>query len=63
METLPVTALLTTKEVAQAFRLSPKRVRELAAEGVLRPVRLGATSRYRFRLADVERLISGETAP
>jgi hypothetical protein len=51
---------LLTKEVAAALRCTPKRVWELAAAGVLEPVRLTPRGHMRFRTADVERLIAGE---
>jgi excisionase family DNA binding protein len=50
--------LLTTREVAGMLRLSTSRIQELVAAGVLHPLRLTATSNYRFRQADIEELIS-----
>jgi len=52
--------LLSTREVARFLRCRPKKVRELAAEGVLQPVRLGENGHLRFRAEDVERLVRGE---
>jgi excisionase family DNA binding protein len=43
--------LLTTGEIAERWRVSPKTVRRLVAKGVLRSVRIGR--QIRFRLADV----------
>jgi excisionase family DNA binding protein len=52
--------LLRAKEVARILGVDPSRVRELVAHGDLPSVRLGAQGWHRFRLEDVERLISGE---
>jgi excisionase family DNA binding protein len=52
--------LLRAKEVARILGVDPSRVRELVASGDLASVRLGAHGWHRFRLEDVERLISGE---
>jgi excisionase family DNA binding protein len=52
--------LLRAKEVAHILGVDPSRVRELVANGDLPSVRLGAHGWHRFRLEDVERLISGE---
>lgn len=51
--------LLRAKEVAHILGVTPWRVRELVASGDLPSVRLGAHGWHRFRLEDVERLISG----
>jgi excisionase family DNA binding protein len=51
--------VLTTAEVADELRVSAKRVRELVAEGTLRPLRLGPRANYRFRRDELERLIAG----
>jgi DNA-binding transcriptional MerR regulator len=55
--------LLLTKEVAALLECSPKRVRELAADGLLVPVRLTPLGHLRFRREDVERLVAGEKVP
>jgi excisionase family DNA binding protein len=53
--------LLRAKEVARILGVDASRVRELVANGDLPSVRLGAQGWHRFRLEDVERLISGQT--
>jgi excisionase family DNA binding protein len=62
METRQLTAprLLTTREVAETLRISIWRVHDLAANGVLEPIRLGERGHFRFRSEDIERLIAGE---
>jgi excisionase family DNA binding protein len=55
--------LVRTATVAEMLGVSPWRVRQLVVEGVLTPVRFGERGKYRFRVADVERLIEGESAP
>lgn len=54
--------VLTTREVADALRLSTWRVLDLVSSGVLQPIRLGKRGHYRFRRTDIERLIAGEGA-
>jgi excisionase family DNA binding protein len=49
--------LLTTQEVAETLRLRVERVRELVRLGVLQPVQFVPNGNFRFRTADVERLI------
>jgi predicted DNA-binding transcriptional regulator AlpA len=53
--------LLRASEVASMLGVSPWRVHQLAAEGVLQPVRLGKRGWARFRVEDVEALIHGDT--
>ena len=60
MATAAPPRLLRAKEVAQILGVDPKRVRELVASGDLASVRLGPQGWHRFRLEDVEQLISGE---
>lgn len=60
MATIAPPRLLRAKEVARILGVDPGRVRELVATGDLPSVRLGAQGWHRFRLEDVERLISGE---
>jgi excisionase family DNA binding protein len=57
--------LLTTRQVAGLLGVSRWRVRRLAAEGQLDPVRFSPAGHLRFRQADVERLVGGgeERAP
>jgi excisionase family DNA binding protein len=52
--------LLRAKEVADILGVDPSRVRELVASGDLPSVRLGEHGWHRFRLEDVERLITGQ---
>jgi hypothetical protein len=52
--------LLRAKEVADILGAAPDRVRALVASGDLPSVRLSEHGWHRFRLEDVERLISGE---
>ena len=53
--------LMTTREVADVLRLTPQRVQHLVARGVLRPIQLTPRGPFRFRAADVERLIAGDS--
>lgn len=46
-----------TAEVAEKLALSPRRVRELAAAGVLPATQLTPRGHLRFRREDVERLL------
>ena len=55
------TGLLTTGEVAAAFRRSQRTVRDWAATGLL-PCHRTPGGRYRYRRADVDALRGG-TAP
>jgi excisionase family DNA binding protein len=52
--------LLRAKEVADILGVDPSRVRALVASGDLPSVRLGEHGWHRFRLEDVERLITGQ---
>ena len=54
--------LLKTSEVAKMLGCSRARVCQLAAAGVLQPVRLVPLGDFRFRLEDIKRLIEGEAA-
>lgn len=61
-ETPPL--LLGTRAVAAMLGVSDWRVRELVAEGTLAPVRFGENGKFRFRRADIIRLVQGEaTSP
>jgi excisionase family DNA binding protein len=60
MTAIALPRLLRAKEVARLLGVTPWRVRELVASGDLPSVRLGEHGWHRFRLEDVERLISGE---
>jgi excisionase family DNA binding protein len=55
----PVRALLTQQEVARVLGVSRYTVLHLVKRGVLRPVRIPGM-RPRYRVADVEALVSGE---
>ena len=54
--------LLRASEVAGILGVSTDKVRDLVADRVLEPVRLGNRGWYRFRVEDVERLIAGTGA-
>jgi hypothetical protein len=53
--------LLSSDAVAKVLGVSVHRVRQLAAEGVLQPVRFSEAGRLRFRVEDVEALVLGKT--
>lgn len=50
--------LLTTRQVAERLGVEPDTVRHLAKTAVLPPIRFGERGLYRFRLADVEALLT-----
>jgi excisionase family DNA binding protein len=60
MATVAPPRLLRAKEVADLLGVTAWRVRELVASGDLPSVRFGLKGWHRFRLEDVERLISGQ---
>lgn len=51
-------ALLTTSQVAKMLAVDPASVRRWATEGKLVPAVLTPGGHYRFRRADVERILS-----
>ena len=53
--------LMTTREVAEVLRLTPQRVQHLVSRGVLSPIQLTPRGPFRFKAADVERLIAGKS--
>jgi hypothetical protein len=55
--------LLTTAEVARELRFTVGRVRRLAKDGVLNPVRITPHGSLRFRAEEIEALIRGEGGP
>lgn len=61
MDTRP--ALLTTREVAELFRVSPASVSAWAKEGLLPAVRIPGTKNWRFRREDIERLLAAGEQP
>jgi len=56
----PRAELLTTDEVAARFRVTRQTVARWAGEGLLDPVRMKRTVRY--RLSDIEALLNPEAA-
>lgn len=52
--------LLTVGDVSSVFAIHPRTVRNWAAEGILSPVRVGRT--VRFRREDVQALIDSRDA-
>lgn len=63
MSTSVAPRLRDTKTVAAMLNVSMHTLRRLAAEGVIQPVKFGEHGKLRFRVADVETLISGEKPP
>jgi excisionase family DNA binding protein len=55
--------LYTVAEVAAILRLSPRRIRDLVADGHLLAVRLTPRGHMRFWPEDVERLCRREPSP
>jgi Helix-turn-helix domain len=63
LSTVTTPRLLLANEVAAVLRCTPRRVRQLTADGVLNPIRLSPQGHLRFRAEDIERLIAGEERP
>jgi excisionase family DNA binding protein len=57
---MPTIRLRRVSEVAYMLGCSPRRVRELAAEGLLQSVRFGPKGHLRFRVEDIEAFMAGE---
>lgn len=52
--------MLTAGEVARLFRVDPKTVTRWADKGLLHAVRVYPAAQRRFRLSEVEALLSGK---
>jgi excisionase family DNA binding protein len=55
--------LLTTGEVAEALRCTPRTVHRLAAAGRLQPIQFAPLGRLRFAAAEVAALIESSRKP
>ncbi len=54
-------AYLTAAEVGAVLRVTPERVRQLAATGQIPAIRLGPRGSWRFDAAAVERFLEGKS--
>ncbi len=54
--------LLTAREAADRLRTTPKTIHEWAKEGKLHRITLPGSHSFRFRAADIQAIIDGETA-
>jgi excisionase family DNA binding protein len=58
MTTTELPRLMTTREVAEALRMSPGRVADFARAGHIPAIRIGERGELRFRTDDIARLVS-----
>jgi excisionase family DNA binding protein len=56
-------ALIPTSEVEAMLGVSKRTVRLLVRKGTIKPVSIDGLTWWRFRRADIERLIAGEERP